>query len=96
MQNLVMLLTTRLTRDYIAYVKLNNEIYQLWLVSYKLIIATLVKTLDQYIEAAAQAEHQSPPLVPASVALTGPKISSCTYGPDPRDPTRCLIPPSAP
>jgi len=47
-------------------------------------------------EAAAQAEHQSPPLVPASVALTGPKISNCTYGPDPRDPTRCLIPPSAP
>jgi len=47
-------------------------------------------------EAAAHAEHQSPPLVPASVALTGPKISNCTYGPDPRDPTRCLIPPSAP
>ena len=51
MQNIVMLLTTRLTRDYIAYVKLNNEICQLWLVSYKLIIATLVKTLDQYIVA---------------------------------------------
>ena len=58
MQNLVMLLTTRLTRDYIAYVKLNNEICQLWLVSYKLIIATLVKTLDQYI---AADRHQPPP-----------------------------------
>lgn len=47
-------------------------------------------------QAAAQADHQSPPLAPAGVELTGPKPSNCTYAPDPRDPTRCLTPPTAP